>query len=164
MRKRFIAAILLAGFGVFFLAMLLFPKAVQARADASVWAAVSQSGMTAQGAVTDVDAEVRGSKRHIHTVYCPAYSFETADASGVARAHNKDCQPTRDEALAAPPAEIIFDPENPQRAFVNSPETRWHFENDVRGGQWLVFGFGAAMLGGGIFAAYATRPAKWSAE
>ncbi len=35
--------------------------------------------------------------------------------------------------------------------------------NDVRGGQWLVLGFGAAMLAGGIITAYATRPAKWGA-
>lgn len=160
-KKKFIAAIVLIVLGIGFIGLTFLPGNAERQESVKAWNEAKEAGSEAKGVLTTSEAESqRNGRRHVMT-YCGVYEFRVGDATHTARAVGDDCVRDRSELAEGSTVTVVYNPENPSQAFVQSDATET-FYSDRKDSQFvgLIFGVPMVLIGGII--AYVNRPKRAS--
>ena len=141
----------------------------QAREDAAVsWARLSSgAGKQVEGKVAAVesDAVTEGTRRsrHIETVYCPVYHYTVNDKEYEVQSVGDNCKENKDEVKVGSTAPIVYDPLQPEEAFVKTDATA-AFYGDTGGSQWAGIAVGAVLVLLGVGAIFTARQSATSKQ
>ena len=120
----------------------------------------SGAGKEVEGKVAAVesDAVAEGTRRsrHIETVYCPVYHYSVNDKEYEVQSVGDNCKENKDEVKVGATASIVYDPLQPEEAFVKTDATA-AFHGDTGGSQWAGIAVGAVLILLGVCAIFAAR-------
>lgn len=128
-KKILITGIIIAIVGIGFASLSFLPKNEERLETAESWTRLSTgAGEEVRGEVVDSESETvsEGARRtrRVDTIFCPVYEYTVGGtAHRIAAVANDDCKDTQDDVVMGETATILYDPADPETAFVKTPAT-----------------------------------------
>ncbi|GAA3588784.1 hypothetical protein GCM10022198_10590 [Klugiella xanthotipulae] len=92
--------------------------------DAVTYQSLDGKSESVTGTVTSTETDIsHGRRGRTTTKYCPIYSYTTVDGERLSLTDDRDCQSSRSKVHEGATAPIVYDPNNPEVAFVNTQNT-----------------------------------------
>ena len=147
--------------GIAFIAIGFLPKHSDAQQSLDNWNRLSSGqGMRAEAQIVDAEIQAQPeASRQANTqttVYCPVYEYTVNNAAQRVTAID-NCELDETMITLDQTGTVLYDPSNPQIAFVDTPETEAYFETLGGVPLWNII-FGSIIILAGVITIIAGRP------